>query len=266
MSQSPPEAITDLLISRAISGLDRDQEDMLEAHFRHTGTGDDWSFDRTVASIDVALARGEGGDLPRSLKQKVLASGCELVRDQSTARPAAMARRSAAPDRSSGHRREWIAWLACAASLLIATSAFWFSRPVDRPMTLEQLAAQPDSTRLTLASGGDATAESLEFAEVVWSDRQQQGYLSWQGLQVNDPQTECYQLWVIDRERGFEQRVDGGRFHVSGEDGIVHFRAKLPVTAAEGFAVTRESPGGVVVSDLQRVVLLGTRASEPRTN
>ena len=122
----------------------------------------------------------------------------------------------------------------------------------------------PDLKRIELKPTDDFSAKSLESAEVLWSDSLQEGFARCRGLAVNDPTVEQYQLWVIDRERGFQQRVDGGVFNVSSNSAeiVIPIHAKLNVSDARGFAVTREPPGGVVVSDLKRVALISEKAAE----
>jgi hypothetical protein len=53
--------------------------------------------------------------------------------------------------------------------------------------------------------------------------------------------------------------VNGGVFNVPADSSevLVPIRAALPVHLAKAFAVTIEKPGGVVVSDRDRVVASG---------
>ena len=80
------------------------------------------------------------------------------------------------------------------------------------------------------------------------------------GLKPNDPDREQYQLWIVDASRGEPLKVppvDGGVFDAgAGGDVIVPIAPKLPVGKAFAFAVTIEPPGGVVVSDQSRKVVL----------
>lgn len=115
--------------------------------------------------------------------------------------------------------------------------------------------------------------------EVIWSDSLDEGFMTISGIEPNDPDEFQYQLWIFDAERPAgalpqfradglpelltQMPVDGGVFDVpSGgaaldEQGrvIVPIDAKLPVGRGVIFAVTKERPGGVVVSDREIVFL-----------
>ncbi|MEN1728688.1 MAG: anti-sigma factor, partial [Pseudomonadota bacterium] len=86
--------------------------------------------------------------------------------------------------------------------------------------------------------------------DVVWNDELQTGYLRLTGMPANDPAISQYQLWIVDPARDANP-VDGGVFDIpSGSDEvIIPIDAKLAVNAPAAFAITREQPGGVVVSD-----------------
>jgi len=160
----------------------------------------------------------------------------------------------------SASRREWLGWICCAASLLLAFGLWSANR---RPAETASAAAERD---MLLASATDivqigwaagTTPFSAEVVgDVVWSTERQLGFMRFRGMPVNDPALEQYQLWIIDPERD-EQPIDGGVFDIaeSGEV-IVPIDAKLKVNAPKAFAITIEQPGGVVVSDQSRLPLL----------
>jgi hypothetical protein len=77
-------------------------------------------------------------------------------------------------------------------------------------------------------------------------------------LLANDPDQYQYQLWIFDAERDERYPIDGGVFDVrgDGEEVIVPIRAKLQVLQPAMFAVTVERPGGVVVSNRERICLV----------
>ncbi|MBY0503424.1 MAG: anti-sigma factor [Bryobacteraceae bacterium] len=99
--------------------------------------------------------------------------------------------------------------------------------------------------------------------EAVWNAEQQSGYLLVSGLPPNDARQSVYQLWIFDRARDSRYPVDGGVFSVDthGETRIP-IRAALPVRDATGFAITREAPGGVVVSERKELLATATPASQ----
>ena len=78
------------------------------------------------------------------------------------------------------------------------------------------------------------------------------------GLAANNPERHQYQLWIFDGGRS-QYPVDGGVFDVIAEDGesIVPVDAKLAVRQPAAFAITVEQPGGVVVSEQNRVAAIG---------
>ncbi|MEQ8771071.1 MAG: anti-sigma factor [Phycisphaerales bacterium] len=106
----------------------------------------------------------------------------------------------------------------------------------------------------------DAPAEQGNVqGDVVWNDDLQTGFLRFIGLKVNDPESEQYQVWVID-ERGMEQKVSGGVFNASAEgEVIVPIEPGIDVGRVALFAITIEDPGGTWVPDLSRRVVVGTR-------
>lgn len=114
----------------------------------------------------------------------------------------------------SASRREWLGWICCAASLLLALGLWSSNR---RPAETASAAAERD---MLLASAADivqigwaagTTPFSAEVVgDVVWSTERQLGFMRFRGMPVNDPTVEQYQLWIIDPERD-EQPIDGDR-------------------------------------------------------
>ncbi|MGP1346306.1 MAG: hypothetical protein ACTS3F_06525 [Phycisphaerales bacterium] len=106
----------------------------------------------------------------------------------------------------------------------------------------------------------DAPAEQREVTgDVVWNDELETGYLRFVGLDVNDPNIEQYQVWVID-ERGMEQKVSGGVFNATAEgEVIVPIEPGIPVGRVALFAITVENPGGTWVPNLERRVVVAPR-------
>lgn len=179
---------------------------------------------------------------------------------QSTSATATFTNSSLEKQSHSASRREWLGWICCAASLLLAWGLWSVNRrPVETASAATQrntlLASAADIVQIDWAAG--TTPFSAEVVgDVVWSTEQQLGFMRFRGMPVNDPTVEQYQLWIIDPERD-EQPIDGGVFDIS-ESGevIVPIDAKLKVNAPKAFAITIEQPGGVVVSDQSRLPLL----------
>ena len=99
--------------------------------------------------------------------------------------------------------------------------------------------------------------------QVEWSESAQRGYMTFNGLAVNDVTAEQYQLWIFDRAQKDEHPVDGGVFDIpaGADEVIVPIDAKIDIQEAWQFAITVEKPGGVVVSERGRLPLLATTAS-----
>jgi hypothetical protein len=152
-------------------------------------------------------------------------------------------------------------WLA-AAALLIALLQVSRSRegpPSDPAAARERFLRETADVRVfAWAPGGPK--EPPITGDVVWSGALQEGYMRFRGLPANDPKRFQYQLWIFDTGRDERFPVDGGVFDVArateSGDVIVRIRAKLPVGRPGLFAVTRERPGGVVVSDRKEIACL----------
>lgn len=188
-------------------------------------------------------------------------------------------------------------WIVAAACLLI-TGVVWMgaqsgvSRPADpiRSRSLQDRrqglidSAQEVVTASWIGVGDlgisgltDHPLETGVGGEVVWSDSADEGYMRISGIAPNDPGEFQYQLWIFDATRPVgelpdmaipglphlltQRPVDGGVFDVGAHsDGtvIVVIDAKLPVGRGTIFVVTKERPGGVVVSD-REIVFLAVR-------
>ena len=239
MSKNPDAADLELerQIDLAFEGADLEDEDEDE-------DGDSLALLAASAALALGAAR-EVEPMPASLKSRLEA---DAVRFQ--APPAIRPRPS----------KLWKAaacagWLAAAASWLAMAALL---RPPPRPTQnqAENLAMtwssplKPTDHPLAKGSGG----------EVAWDQTRQTGTLRIQGLAGVDPAKAVYQLWIFDEKRDPRYPVDGGTFTVADASTrtVVPVRAGLPVGQPTLFAVTLERPGGVVVSDRQRIMLTAT--------
>lgn len=87
--------------------------------------------------------------------------------------------------------------------------------------------------------------------EVLWSSSDNTGLLELRDLPSNDPKQFQYQLWIFDESQDKSTPVDGGVFDVPADAAgpvVIPIDAKLRVGKAFAFAITKERPGGVVVS------------------
>jgi anti-sigma-K factor RskA len=156
--------------------------------------------------------------------------------------------------------RESLAWL-CAAAAIALTLCVVLPSNSKQIMTDSQqretlIATADDLTRVRWSSTDPAKADGKDLGEVVWSNRQQKGFMTIRGLPKNDPSKEQYQLWIIDPSRD-DEPIDGGVFDISADaESVIPINAKLEVGNPKVFAVTVEKPGGVVVSDQKRLPLI----------
>lgn len=104
----------------------------------------------------------------------------------------------------------------------------------------------------------DPLSEAVS-GDVVWNAHAQAGFLHLRGLKRNDPAHEQYQLWIFDAKRNEAHPVDGGVFDSTGEDLVIRIDPRVPVHEATLFAITVEPPGGVVVSDRKRLVVVAAQ-------
>lgn len=172
--------------------------------------------------------------------------------------------RRAIPGRGSRVRRS-LPWLAALCGVLLAAGAGWpllaeIDTTAGAADGLEQWRAERARQRI-LASAGALHwawhgAAGRGACDIVWQPAEQRGVLRLRGFAPNDPARAQYQLWIFDAARDERYPVDGGVFDVpAGHDEVlVTVRPAVPVTRVAAFAVTVERPGGVVVSDREKVV------------
>lgn len=235
-------------------------------------TSDVQEFEHAAAAVACACAAREADSLPRELRLRCAGAGRAVAQDQRRVHSAAPRQTPLrfTPKRSErgAHARTGsLGWLAAAACLLVAAVATWPRGAVETVTPELQMATlietAEDLTRWDWASwdessGGDAYAGVT--GEVVWSEDAQEGYMVLDGMPTNNPSAEQYQLWVVESSRGAPLEVppvDGGVFDIN-EAGkvVIPIRVALPASDVVAFAVTVERPGGVVVSDQARRVVI----------
>ena len=258
------ERAEELLAFRAVEGLAGAEEEELSALLAEMPEFDDGGFEIAAAACHLALL-GPEEPLPESVRRRLER---EAAIFQGKVLP--MTGRESAPlqvpQAPATARRAWGGWLAAAACLLLALVGWW-PRLAAPPAVTEtpQVAVQappahdqaPDALELPWQATDDAAAAGAA-GSVVWSSAQQTGAMRIRGLAANDPAISQYQLWIFDKGRDERYPVDGGVFDMpAGElEAMVPIDAKVAVGEAFLFAITVEKPGGVVVSDRERIVLL----------
>lgn len=245
MKELNPDII-ELLVQRATEGLDRQQEERLQALLKEHGFEDVPDFDLAAAAAASAFGLKNERDYeeaPDGLKA-MLRDDAERFFGRQDDKVVELRPRE--PRRAS-----WNWGWATAAALavaLLATNIVEFGT-TDYEAARQQLIAEREGTVvIPWATPRDPDYVQVE-GDVVWNDARQEGYLLLTGMPVNDPATSQYQLWVVDPDRD-SNPVDGGVFDIPADQStvVVPIDAKLAVSNPGVFAITREKPGGVVVS------------------
>jgi Anti-sigma-K factor rskA len=279
-SRNPPEdALLDLLIKQITEGLSAEEQRALEGMDGATMSAYAKDLEHAVAAIDVAASASDQELPPFALRSRIEQDALAFIAANNIAE--LTPRKAVEVQARSGAA----GWYAAAACLLLALFG-WLRSPQTNtapstastaavpptvappptpppPPTLAQeraaLLALPGSVRVTLGATKDPAATGVT-ADVVWDPVTQRGFMHFVGLKPNDPRIQQYQAWIFDAERDKRYPVDAGVFDAPADSSevIVPFRARLPVHVAKAFAVTVEKSGGVVVSALQHVVVLGT--------
>ncbi len=248
MSADPRrERLEELLADRALVGLSAvEQAELAQLQAQYGAIGSD-ELEFAAAALDLALS-GPSTPMPAALRTRLAAAA--VYCSGPPTRPLARAARASAP---RGRAVALAGWLLAAAALVLALFA-WRTRAQAAPAPAElrtELLARADTLRL------EWTATELGAGaggDVAWSQELQQGVLTIRGLAANDPARAQFQLWIFDETQ--QHPVDGGVFDVGAGEVLIPIDAKLRVARPTLFAVTEEKPGGVVVSDQKRIVLV----------
>ena len=177
----------------------------------------------------------------------------------------------------------WIPWAIAAALAVLSVAFLWQSAGLR-----SQLAAQANRINELTTSAELARTESADLrlavaklresnrlakfrialldsllaaspkaiAVSVWDNERQDGVFIVRNLKPL-PSDKDYQLWIIDPK--YPSPVDAGVFQVDAKGNVRRdFRAKLPIQAANQFAVTIEQKGGAAVPNTKAMVLAGS--------
>ena len=286
MSSSPSsirDYCDDLLVKDAIYGLHPTETQELDQLIEKLQLPLEERFEAPVAALDAGFAAMENAadddPLPTSLQNKILSEASQHVgydfdaRDHHVSEPTQQQKivetQSSKPKRWGWSSREkWLGLVAVASlsfALLSLSGVLGPNRsanqsaesPLGLAQAMESLASTEGTKRLAWSNPTNDVAVKDLGGEVIWNDAEQRGYMVLEGLAVNDPNQQQYQLWIFDTARSDDLPVDGGVFDVT-ETGqiIVPIDNKLSITEAKAFAVTIEAPGGVVQSKRDRLPLL----------
>lgn len=273
-----PDEIQELLALRATEGLDTESQRIFDALVEADPALADEAnaYEQAAAAADVAMLNraGVSGVFPGGLRDQVTGQAGEHVRP--TVEPNLRIAGSAADVPTPAARQSLLSpamlgWAAAAAAMIalvfvlaqpprtevqvVEVRVPVETDPAEPPLN-EQYAQLADTEGTVAAQWGYNAADGEErfkdaTGEIIFNADTQTGYMKLAGLPVNDPTKEQYQLWIVDATRGEENtnRIDGGVFNVSAEgEVIIPVTAKLNARQPIVFAITVETPGGVVES------------------
>ncbi|QQS40765.1 MAG: anti-sigma factor [Acidobacteriota bacterium] len=278
-NENARERMLELLADRAIFGLDQTEKaelKRLESQFPELAS--DVSFERAAAAYSLS-SLGKVEAMPSSLRAKIEADAAGIISREQAITAVTEPERDPAPvavvefQKPGFSFSQWLGWGVAFAACALLVINVWLTRS-QTPSPVAEATPTPEATRepsliekkrALIASAVDlvrtnwsAPTEDGEVGgEVVWSDSQQQGYMTFRGLDVNDASKEQYQLWIFDEKQDEATPVDGGVFDIDEQGEVtVPIDAKLTVDNPKMFAVTVEKPGGVVVSKREKIVAI----------
>ncbi len=253
--QTDKDRLEQLQIDRLLIGLSADEQFEYAALARKMPKDSAGSFERVVASMDVAWSNPHSIALPEHLRKTIQDQAVQELSSlaPSLGRSPALSR---LPSRSTQ-----LPWAIAAACLVVTTFTLFMNRTAKdivqdvAQLRTELIASAKDIVELKWSTGPTLIAGAE--GDVVWSPKRQQGFMRFRGLAVNDPTQQQYQLWIFDKNQDEKTPVDGGVFDISSNgEVVIPIHAKLRVSEVYLFAVTIEKPGGVVVSTRERLPLL----------
>ncbi|BBO33398.1 anti-sigma factor [Lacipirellula parvula] len=264
----------ELLAERALFGLSPEDQRELERLGVDDSPVDDLAL--AAAALDLCL-HGQAmahETLPAPLQQRTLDAVRKTAVEDRKAMPSVVPIPVGRRVVNNAPRRDWLGWAVAAAA--IAVAAFSFTRQPDlreeSPMELRSklIAASKHDPGSVFQSDWTVTEDPAAkgaSGKLIWSNKLQRGVMEFSGVEVNDPTKEQYQLWIFDADRPEATPVDGGVFNIPSDTEIVliPIDARLPIAKPTLFAITVEKPGGVVVSDRERLPLIAPVPNEDST-
>ena len=153
-------------------------------------------------------------------------------------------------------------YVSAIAALAMLVIAVWLyvnrGDSLDADAMHDRLSASDDAIEWTFRAEQDEAVQDGAAGSVLWSAELQQGVLLLSGLAINDPAESQYQLWIVDQQREGAS-VPAVVFDVADEgEAKVGFDPSLVIGEPSAFVITVERPGGVVVSNRDRVAMIAT--------
>lgn len=283
MNKESEDRLLELLADKAIFGLDPDETMEFEKLGRKfPKVAQDESFELAAASMQLATLDASH-EMPDFLKNRISDEADDIWRETFGNSEKATVTESVSEefDEPKTWFIQWLGWAVAGVACIALIANIWSAG-----IGTQQVAVDPktgddpgkievneptvkEKRELLLASASKIQSKwespqkdiTLE-GDVVWSDEKQEGYMTFRGLPVNDKSKETYQLWIFDETQKEATPIDGGIFDVNEQgEAIVPIDANLRVKGPKAFAVTVEKPGGVMVSDREKIVALAKVAA-----
>jgi len=275
MTEEQRETFLDLLMQKAVYGLDAAEQAALDEIDPGTSVDEFASLEITAAAIGMA-GLSELESLPPHLAAKIAANAAKIVGTPSVASDQPWPPKYVDDEKPN---RPWFAWLgwaaAAAACIALAVNVYVTSTrppvevvkivPAETPRVLtpaeerDAMMARPSAIIKAVWAAGNVKDMKDVSGDIVWSDETQTGFMRLRGLAVNDPTATCYQLWIYDTVQDKATPIDGGIFDVTTNGEIIMpINAKLRAEKPYKFALTIERHGGVVQSKGEKIAALAT--------
>lgn len=232
------ETLLDLIPAYALGALDAEERQLVEALLAQDSEAQQLLADYQAITdllVLAAPARPAPNHLQADLRQRLAQQRATPAEPE----PVAAAPRPVSPPAASPLRR----WLALAAILAVIFGVVALLSTLQPPdlngeALFSQLTTRADVIRVALVPGEDMTQLAGELVAVPDST---QAVIAVNNLPVL-PEDETYQLWLAAPEGV----TSGGLFQASAEGEATYIVVPItrPVTAYNGFGVSREAAGG----------------------
>ena len=284
MNEKIEQRMLELLADKALFSLTNEESaELSKLQKQFPEQANSQSFEITAAAIALADL-DYNAQLPAYLKEKLSVKADEIFGESKQAIAPKLAPKFAEPAAQTVRQFEaepkpfgwqWLGWAFAALALVALGVNVWTTRvksdneivanqpiaatPTPEPNISEKreqlLALEKDIIKTDWKSPTD---ENKILGDIIWSNSKQTGYVRFNNLPVNDADKETYQLWIVDAARNEKTPVSAGVFNVakSGEI-IIPIDASLKIKSPKMFAVTKEVPGGVMVSKQENLVAVG---------
>lgn len=284
MNEQNEEILLDLLSKKAVYGLTEEEQRQLDSLDNiEWDWEDDDSFELSAAAINLTDIKVDE-PLPTHLQSKILANADAYFAEKNeksnvlkfgkgAENVAAQVGRQIIETQPRASLLTWLGWAFAAAACVALAVNIWTTRlqtnspdivqnppqTTQTPKTLtlaeqrEQLLASANDLAKTTWTDFDPKKPQNVKGDVVWSNSQQKGFVRFQNIPANDKSRETYQIWIFDDNQ--KNPVSGGVFDAN-ETGeiIIPIEADLTIQKPKMVGVTAEKPGGVVVSELKKVM------------